>query len=148
MVNTILGYIVFWSVNFPLRSGSGDDPDIGPCEREIESRSVPVPQSSGPVFRTDFDGKHSLEACGWEVQADDAQSQWQVREGHLEVVCHRSPYKGGQIVKRIPLLRNGTLDFDVKFAVSGGANYDHLCLGFRLYGQMTALLSIVKRSGE
>jgi len=94
------------------------------------------------VFTTDFDGEQSLEAWGWQVQADDAQSQWRVRDGHLEVVCHHSPYKGGQIVRRIPLFRQGTLEFDVKFAVSGGSNYDHLCLGFRLYGQMTAFKKI------
>ena len=94
------------------------------------------------VFKTDFDGEQSLEAGGWHVQADDGQSQWRVRDGYLEVVCHRSPYKGGQIVRPIPVLRQGTLEFDVKFAVSGGSNYDHLCLGFRLYGQQTAFKKI------
>ena len=94
------------------------------------------------VFKTDFDGEPSLEASGWQVQADDTQSQWRVEDGHLEVVCHRSPYKGGQIVRPIPLLRQGTLKFDVKFAISGGSNYDHLCLGFRLYGQQTSFKKI------
>ncbi len=94
------------------------------------------------VFKTDFDVAQSPEASGWQIQADGTQSQWRVRGGHLEVICHRSPYKGGQIVRRIPLLRQGTLEFDVKFAVSGGSNYDHLCLGFRLYGQQTSFKKI------
>jgi hypothetical protein len=95
-----------------------------------------------PVFKTDFDDGQSLEASGWQVQATKAQSQWRVRDGALEVVCHRSPNDGGRMVRRIPLLKQGTLAFDAKITVRGGGNYDHLCLGFRLYGQQTAFKKI------
>ena len=86
----------------------------------------------------DFAGEASLTERGWVVEAEPQQSQWSVEDGHLRVVCHRSPYQGGRIVRAVPVTQRGVLELDARFAQEGGVNYDHLCLGIKLYGYMTA----------
>lgn len=85
-----------------------------------------------------FSGDASLSARGWKIEADPTQSQWRIQDGHLEVMCHRNPYHGGKIVRPVPKLARCELAFDAKFAVRGAGNYNHLSLGFRLYGYMTS----------
>lgn len=86
----------------------------------------------------DFDGQSGLSLLGWRVQATPAQSEWSIKDGHLEMLGHRSPYKGGSIAKTIPLFERGVLEFDAQFATAGRTDYQHFSLGFRLYGHMTA----------
>lgn len=85
-----------------------------------------------------FEGDASLAARGWEVKAEPAQSVWRIEGGHLVVVCPRNPYKGGCIVRRVPLVERGILELDVRLAVTGGADYNHFSLGFRLYGHTSS----------
>ena len=85
-----------------------------------------------------FEGDAPVVERGWELEAEPAQSIWRVEDGHLVVVCPRNPYKGGSIVRQIPLLERGVLEFDARLAVSGGSDYNHFSLGFRLYGHMSS----------
>lgn len=85
-----------------------------------------------------FEGDASLAERGWTVEAGDEQSEWIVEDGHLRVVCHRSPYRGGRIVREVPVTQQGALEFDALFAQGGSVDYDHLCLGVKLYGYMMA----------
>ena len=97
-----------------------------------------APADTPPVSNDTFDDAVDLAQLGWQVHADRLQSVWRVRDGHLQAVCHRNPYKGGRISKPVGKLERGLLEFDAKFATAGGANYGHLSLGFKLYGHMTA----------
>jgi hypothetical protein len=98
---------------------------------------VPPPSAHIPVA-DDFDGADDPAALGWRIEAEPEQSVWRIRDGRLEVVCPRNPYKGGRIVKEIPALDRGSLQFDMRSPVAGGADYNHLSLGFRIYGHMTS----------
>jgi len=108
--------------------------------RDAVAAPAQPPGASGPtpVLEDSFDHVSELAAAGWTVEASAQQSLWRVRDGRLEAVCRRNPYKGGRIVKPAALLDRGVLEFDAKFATSGGSDYGHLSLGFKLYGRMTA----------
>ena len=91
-----------------------------------------------PSYEERFDGDQAVAARGWEVRAEPAQSVWRVEDGHLALTCHRNPYKGGRIVRQVPLLERGILEFDTRLAVLGGSDYNHFSLGFKLYGHMSS----------
>ncbi len=90
------------------------------------------------LFNEDFEGPASLAERGWTVEATPEQSEWSVEDGHLTVVCHRSPYKGGRIARQVPVVERGVLELDCLFARDGSTDYNHLSLGLKLYGQMMA----------
>ncbi len=90
------------------------------------------------ILNEDFEGAASLAERGWTVEAEPEQSEWPVADGVLSAVCHRNPYKGGRIVREVPVIQRGVLELDCLFAYSGGVNYDHLSLGLKLYGHMMA----------
>ena len=98
----------------------------------------PVAAQAPAGIEQRFDKADTLTAAGWTVEATPQQSEWRIRDGVLEAVCHRSPYKGGRIVRPAPRFDRGTLEFDAQFALTGGADYNHLSLGVKLYGHMTA----------
>ena len=91
-----------------------------------------------PLWVEEFEGPEDLADRGWQIQADEAQSRWAIRDGHLEAQCLRNPYKGGQITHTVPSIERGVLEFDCLLAAQGAANYDHLCLGMRLFGHLMA----------
>ncbi|MBD3292126.1 MAG: hypothetical protein GF393_04320 [Armatimonadia bacterium] len=97
-----------------------------------------LPLSAEVLFSEDFDGPASLAERGWTVEAEMEQSEWSVQDGQLRAVCHRSPYKGGRIVREVPVAQRGVLEIEALFAQAGARNYDHLCLGVKLYGYMMA----------
>ncbi len=99
---------------------------------------APIADSKATVLAETFDAGGDLQALGWNVEATAEQSEWRLDGGRLLAVCHRKPYKGGRIWRTIPRLARGSLEFDVRFAVEGSGNYNHLSLGFRLYGHMTS----------
>jgi len=88
------------------------------------------------LFSEDFEGDAPLEARGWTVAAEEAQSTWTVVDGALRIVCHRSPYQGGRISREVPAVQRGVLELDCLLAEEGYANYDHLSLGIKLFGHM------------
>jgi len=90
------------------------------------------------LFSEDFEGAGGLAERGWTVEATPEQSEWSVEDGHLTAICHRSPYKGGRIVRQVPVVERGVLEFDCLFARDGTTDYNHLCFGLKLYGQMMA----------
>ena len=90
------------------------------------------------LFSEDFDGDASVAERGWTVEATPEQSEWSVEDGHLSVICHRNPYKGGRIVRQVPATERGVLELDCLFARDGDTDYNHLCFGLKLYGQAMA----------
>ncbi len=91
-----------------------------------------------PLWVEDFEGPGDLASRGWRVEADETQSLWAIRDGHVEVECLRKPYKGGRIVHDVPIVQRGVLEFDCLLAAKGAANYDHLSLGLKLFGHLMA----------
>jgi len=93
---------------------------------------------NGVCMNDNFEAAGKLADLGWQVSATPEQSEWSIRDGYVEVVGHRNPYKGGFMTKQIPVLERGILEFDAMFATSGRTDYQHFSLGFRLYGHLTA----------
>lgn len=91
-----------------------------------------------PLWVEDFEGPGDLAGRGWRVEADQTQSRWAIRDGHLEMQGLRNPYKGGRIVHDVPIIERGVLEFDCLLAAQGAANYDHLSLGLKLFGHLMA----------
>ncbi len=91
-----------------------------------------------PPLVEDFEGAVDLTERGWRVEADETQSVWTVVDGHLEVICPRNPYKGGRIVRDVPTIERGVLEFDCRLGVEGSSNYNHLSLGLRLFEHLMA----------
>ena len=90
------------------------------------------------VFQQDFEGMADgtkLTKLGWDVQATADQSQWEVKDGHIEALFHHNPYKGGMITIDVPQVKKGYLQYD---AWIGGANNRHLSLTAALYDISTS----------
>lgn len=72
--------------------------------------------NAGEVYREDFeqgaDGR-GLDTTGWIVQAGTNQSIWEIKNKKLKITCKRAPYDGGLAERKVPLLKKGTLDFDL-----------------------------------
>lgn len=90
------------------------------------------------LFCDDFTKIEDLAVSGWIEKKDLGPTKWELTKDNGLKITHCSnefQYRGGKLNKRIPSIKRGYLEFEVKI---GNANNRHLSLQVYFLGQLTS----------